>query len=557
MSLSVNITNYRGVGSFRAELQDGITLIAGRNGQGKTSLLDAIARTLTGQTLPPGVNKKDADLLVHGFSGSGGIRVKNKGGSSAVEFPACKTSTNGAPPYATPMAVGLESLIEMSQKERSQFLYERFAEAPGDDDIREAIADANMAADEVDGLLDYINGNGWDAAYQKTRDGSKEAKAVWRHVTGETYGSSKGETWKPKGMGDDLTRFDVDYFDKRIERLRSERDDALKHQAVDEAELERLRESAARKAELIKARDSYDKKIAASEKRLAELEPKRPALLSNDDIPCPHCGEPITIQGRKLAKGGGATEKQIAAAQKKYDKHQEQIDDVKRALDNLRTERADVARDAEAAILATGRLESIKENRSSKTTREPGDLAKEIEELEYQRDMLTVYLDAAKQHRKIVRYEIIAAALAPDGLKLKALLKALGELNQGIAFLSGRAGWETTYIDPDLNVWYGGRPYNLVSASEQWRVRVILQLGVATDDAYYIIDGADILDRNGRNGLFAVLRYRSDDDEPPTCIVGMTLNSADDMPDMSRIGGASCWIEGGISGEQAAESEAA
>jgi len=84
------------------------------------------------------------------------------------------------------------------------------------------------------------------------------------------------------------------------------------------------------------------------------------------------------------------------------------------------------------------------------------------------------------------------------------------------------------------------RPYILLSESEKFRCRTALQVAMADLDgsAAVIVDAADILDRGGRNGLFAMLAQSG-----MRSLVCMTMNGPGDVPDLSKPGlGRSYWI---------------
>ena len=89
-----------------------------------------------------------------------------------------------------------------------------------------------------------------------------------------------------------------------------------------------------------------------------------------------------------------------------------------------------------------------------------------------------------------------------------------------------------------------GRPYALLSSSEQFRSRAALQLAMARLDqsSMVVIDGADILDAPARSGLFALL-----DEAGLPALVCMTLNRREQVPDLEAAGlGQSYWISGGV-----------
>jgi len=107
------------------------------------------------------------------------------------------------------------------------------------------------------------------------------------------------------------------------------------------------------------------------------------------------------------------------------------------------------------------------------------------------------------------------------------------------------ADFKRVTVDDTMDIRYGGRAYMFLSASEQYRVRAILQLCIATLDGsqMVIFDGADILDNAGRNGLLSLLVSSN-----IHAIVAMTFNKPESVPDLSGVGKA-YWIEKGICSE--------
>jgi hypothetical protein len=89
----------------------------------------------------------------------------------------------------------------------------------------------------------------------------------------------------------------------------------------------------------------------------------------------------------------------------------------------------------------------------------------------------------------------------------------------------------------------GGTPYEGLSSSEQWRVRTIVQVAIASHDgsSLILLDDADILHMKNREALVALL-----DREKIKAVVAMTLNSPDKTPDLQAAGlGRSYRVEGG------------
>jgi hypothetical protein len=147
-------------------------------------------------------------------------------------------------------------------------------------------------------------------------------------------------------------------------------------------------------------------------------------------------------------------------------------------------------------------------------------------------------------HTEVTVLTAVVKALAPEGVRKRRLQHAVEAFNTSILEpLCEAAGWKAVTLTEELATQYGGRPYMLLSDSEQYRVRITLQLAMARLDgsSLVVIDGAEILDPAGRNGLFSVLV----DTEMPA-LVGMTVAPAVKAPDLSAHGlGTTYWIEAG------------
>lgn len=152
---------------------------------------------------------------------------------------------------------------------------------------------------------------------------------------------------------------------------------------------------------------------------------------------------------------------------------------------------------------------------------------------------LNQFYDATKKHQAIEAMLKMAEVLAPTGLRRSVLLRTIDSTNKQLSSLCEVAKWGTVTIAEDLGIHYLGRAYELLSAAEQFRVRVTLQVVFSELDGSdaLIVDAADILDRPGRSGLIALLLQVS-----KPALVTMTMSDTKDVPDLSRSGrGRSYW----------------
>ena len=122
------------------------------------------------------------------------------------------------------------------------------------------------------------------------------------------------------------------------------------------------------------------------------------------------------------------------------------------------------------------------------------------------------------------QYAALKVLADPDGLRKTSLLRAIDYLRGILGMIHTDSGgaWRLVEIDESLGMSYGGRPFGLCSKSEQFICDLSLQALLTEIDgsAIMVIDGADILDATGRDGLFRVLQVGG-----VNAIVGMTTNT--------------------------------
>ena len=138
----------------------------------------------------------------------------------------------------------------------------------------------------------------------------------------------------------------------------------------------------------------------------------------------------------------------------------------------------------------------------------------------------------------------LADALASDGVRLAAIQGATQAWLETVNTMAADVGWGPVTVDDDLGFGLAGRPWHLLSESDRFRLRVLVRLAAAVQDGSdaVVIDGADVLDRDGRNALFGLLtEFRG-----LLVYVGMTANAPEAVPDLARAAiGSTYWLEGG------------
>lgn len=557
--MRVTIENYRGIEAADFTV-DGITLVGAPNAQGKTSIAQAVQAALNANGLPvPGMTKAMAGFLVRSGATSGFSQVANDNDPDAptnelvrVEWPKAQVLTEGAvPPAASPFASGAISMVDIEAKKLTTILMEMLDAAPKKEHLAGAMKKAGITNQEhVDKLWQQIQEIGWDNAHESARDKGSKLKGQWEMIAGERYGSKKAETYLPAGWDPDLEHTSEETLQANLTHAREELEAAIAADAVD----------ASKRADHVDRAATVDQCAAAAEQAQEELAAAQSALQAAHDhlaqnpapttgpetVPCPCCGEQLVITGRQLSKAGAKPDP--AAIQALMDAHRQaraEVDAantrVAEARDKLSQARADLrAANDSAAWLAA----------NQPTDDKPGsevDIEHAREKAAEAERLLAAWQNKTKAdrtHANIEKNQAVLDILAPKGLRQTVLNdQTRAFVKERVSPLAKAAGWQDVGFDRDLTITYGGRIYGLLSESEKFRVRVLLQVAIASLEQapLVVIDAADILDKGGRSGLMRMLHTSG-----LRSLVCMTYAKREDLPPVSKLkNGSAIWIEDG------------
>jgi len=120
----IEISNYlHAVGDVRMDLQTPITLIAGRNGSGKSSIRDAIQHALTGEASRVRL-KKEYGMLVNdrlSSSESGFVEIKSGEETYSVVIPSGKGNHSDSPTMQ--YVLDAQRFAKLDEKGRREYLF--------------------------------------------------------------------------------------------------------------------------------------------------------------------------------------------------------------------------------------------------------------------------------------------------------------------------------------------------------------------------------------------------------------------------------------------------
>lgn len=557
--MKISVSNFRGCERAIIEAAP-VALIAGTNHSGKSSICLAVAAALTGSVIPylkfgkngpvSSLLKSQAGILVRAGMDKGAVSVESGTGKMTVTWPNLECKSEGQPPYASIYATGLLSIVDLDDKARSAALSNLLSTVPTKEDLAESLPE--ISSEKIEKIWDAISINGWDHAHNAVRERGAVLKGQWEGVTsGERYGATKAAGWIPSGWDEALAGSSEDALAADVAKAKRDLETMIADTATSEAEAAHLKQTIADAENLPDLTKDCAKARKEHEEATAARNALPPLLKDAETCKCPHCQkEVVVIQSRK---GYELREPDKGIGKAEYEKRGKALDAaiavVMKKSQALQAIEQNIAKHnalREMAGRAKTKLTEIEAAAAKRPSETAINEAREAVRIAEDRlRMFTSKTGADRLHASIERNQLVIDVLTADGLRKRKLVRALDEFNAFLKTLTDKAGFRPVSVDEDMNIRLGGRLYALLSASEQYRVRAVFQIALAVKDgsSVVILDGADILDTPGRNGLFVLL---------PWCttlrvIVGMTYNKPEQVPDLSALGiGESFWIDDGV-----------
>ena len=519
----VKINNFKGIKNAEIELRN-ITIIGGDNGAGKTSIAQGIAAALTGECPVKDLKKTDYRNLVNFGTGSALCQMISDDGTSGskMTFPDGSVFSNGTC-RSSMFSTGISSPLDLSKNDAVDCWVSILKSEPTLDDLRDELK-GNPHCDEVVALVKALNFDG--ALKQISEDGSKR-KGRWEKITGERYGTKKADTWKPANFVFGVEKSDLE---ARLQKAQEDYNESLKKTAIDDHEHQRLTALSAQIPTLTERLNDINTTIARLEKDCIEHKATLDEALAAENIlTCPHCNKDVIFQHGKLEPTEKKQASDIPLLQKQYTGYLTEISSLKGSLKEteLLLTQAEAASKMLSAVVVgekpTGFLEALQ---------------KAKDELKAYAD----YHDAQAEQAEVMWRIDVHRILAPDGLRKKKTDDKIKAFNQQLLQICQSARWSVVAIDPDFNVTYDNRIYQVLSESEQYRVRSTIQIAIAISDNsdVLIFDRVDLLTKTGRNGLLRVCKSLS-----CKSVILLSANTLQDIPQLNSDGEISYWVANG------------
>lgn len=535
----IQIDNILGVQSVDVHVTSAITLFAGQNHSGKSSIAEAVRLAITKDPIRDVTVKKNYDALVHDGAKAGGAQIM--AGDDVFAFNMPKGDFTG-PEVSESMRVSLfgQRFASMDDKERRTFLFDLTGCKPTSAAVRDRLLDKGCNDVKVDAVLPLLR-TGFPAVCEHAKGKATEAKGAWRKLTGETYGSLKGEAWEapaiemPAGDAAALAE-QVTGFDRNIAQL-TERLGGIKNaaRAAADAATERatLADAPAQVATLTEQWGRASAGLVELEPAVAELR-KRAAgttrvglvhdlalfiSIGANGMKGAAAVEAMELLGRYEAEHGTIGAKVDAQAQALLPSQEHGLTVLRQRVATLTTDLAAAkVRAAKFAALAPADDAADPSQEVAAIEQQIAEIKAARLQVENQRLDLEAAsrgaaaakqktLDAKAEHDNVMAWSKIGDALAPDGIPAELLADAIAPVNAALEQAGVDTDWAPVKIGDDMLITAGGRAYNLLSESEQWRADAMIAQVVAELSGLkiMILDRVDVLDLAGRSQLFAWL----------------------------------------------------
>lgn len=562
--IKIKVQGFRGITAAEISMRP-IAMVAGRNGQGKSSLCQAVAAALTCSAVPffrsekpeqAVFNKTESEGLLHDGDKLGAVRVDIGSDIVQLAWPSHKLTVTGQPPVVGKVAAGLINTIDMGSADRANYFTSILASAPAESDFAAALAGAGFVPDHKNLTVAKIWGDieisGWDAVHKGLRTEITKNKGAWEHATGEKYGSEKAENYRPQGYSDDLDGVVVTDLENAVAAAKQQVDDLIGSAALADDKLKELENKAAREKEVKRVASGMRKTKETCLQSLVDINAELDKVRSPHIFGCPHCGGVVHVlvplKGQMSIEKSELTEKDIAdmAERKKKAEYAQAgaIEDSRKATERY----AQLQNEYLAVKGSIDALADIKARKSPASALSKAQESLAVAQLRVRlKEKVT---DAAGLHGAIINQQIVLNTVASSGLRLTKLKEKMEVFNQVMAGFCAVAKYGVVKLTDDLEVTYGDRNYMLLSDSEKYRCRAIIQVGSAVYEKsnIAIFDGADILDVPGRKGLLMLLRSLGSEFN---ALVAMTIGKQEsviDLGDPKIAMGSSYWMQDGTCG---------
>ncbi|MDN7790479.1 ATP-binding protein [Burkholderia contaminans] len=548
---SIFVRNFLGVREADITLDKPVALFGGANGAGKSSMEEAVRLALTGDATRVQLKKEYGALLNEGATG-GQVTVASGDAHNTISLPGGKLARGLPDDARMSLVLDAQRFARLAPADRRTFLYDLMGVKVGHEEMRQRLVarlgyDKALPAGGAERLqvITPLLRAGFDAAQRDATERTKAARAAWKAVTGETYGSQKAAMWRPEPVEFDEAA--TIKLESELDAIDGEIGDVREQIGAAEASRTAANTRASKISELRVVAEQYTKRAASLEHADAQVQeflPKVEALRAaagaapaGVECACPACGALLRyLRGVLTAAGPAAVDADAVA---RLPDHEKSLAMLQRAAANRRAD-LDAADEAakqlklleaeQVDFVSTAEIDEMRA-RLAELNERSGKIAADIDAAHERQRLAAAAADVTNKaqghHADVTEWDRIAEALGPNGIPAELLNEALGPMNEKLADLAEMSEWAHVHVNADMSIFAGGRPYGLLSESERWRADAHLAAAITLLSSLrlLVLDRADLLIAEERDRLLYWLDDLAFTDQIDTALVFMSLKA--------------------------------
>jgi hypothetical protein len=478
-----------------------------------------------------GLKKNQAKLIVNNNEPFGVVTFGTSSGSVKLSYPKCTTESEGVPLNISEYAAGLKRFTDLPTKERAKELQQILKSEPSKQQLTEKLTELKIPTESIERLWKTIETLGWDAAHKQCTEKGASLKGEWCNITAErAWGSDKASNWTPAEWTPDLARKAVAELKKELTEAEEWYNVAVSDVAVSKSEIDNLENQCKNLEQLKTNSNDYQEQLDALNKNISQME-EQLSLMDKpepDTCECPNCKTKLVYNNGALSLSVKLSDEEIKKRKAITGKTELAIYDTKQERARVTEENAKNKTALDIAANAAEKLAKLKNRKSGQS--DPAAVEKTKSALESARKRLQMKVEYESAHAKnngIIKNSELITVLAPTGLRQEQMTATMDKFYSEVRKYADAANWGELAIDSEMDVYYDGRPYSLLSKSEKYRVRVLLQITFSTalGDKLIIIDDLDELDADSRGGFLKTCFLTG-----AHIVVGMAESKEDRIP---------------------------
>ena len=520
---SIYIKNLQAIDDLSLTPGAAFVAVAGQNGSGKTSIIDALRMAWLGAARVP--LKKQWPELVAAGAKSGEICIETDAGITKLTLPSgARTGGIDLTPQASaalPFALAPSTIAGLTGDDLRRLLLTINPQA-GNSPRQELLARGKIA----DGIAD---GMSFEEAHGFAKQALQHAKADWKAHTGQAYGAKQSPNWKPESpeavSEDAMAAAEADLAAATDTATSAQGklaivENTLRQQLSQQERRNQLEAEGANKLAGMRSALATDEAdlaaLLAKRKRYGLVhslawalrqwhmrcdEPELNELASRAlDEYCAAYGQP-----EEPGQPDAELESAIAKLEGIINKTKSNITRAEAAASAL----ADMAKSAEPALAESDYVAAMQAVTQARNAEQAA--RKALGGLKAQ-DELHHNAKARAEKAASILAEIDAWAstvdeLSPGGIPAKLAKAAADAVNARLRANAIHTEWAQVHIGDDMEITMGGRAYQLRSESEKWRADAMLAEAISfvSGLGFIALDGFDVLDGAGRSQLIGWL----------------------------------------------------